>query len=64
MEKEELCLLLQDPEEYLYFAMGGGKTKGTGYFGWVAATVRDILVETKGYALGTKILMESLCTES
>eukprot|EP00957_Ditylum_brightwellii_P068411 5193514-Ditylum_brightwellii.AAC.1 len=37
---------------------------GIGYYGWVIATVCDILIEVKGHAPGPKKLMESLRTES
>eukprot|EP00957_Ditylum_brightwellii_P155474 11834619-Ditylum_brightwellii.AAC.1 len=37
---------------------------GIGYYGWVVATVCNILTEAKGHATGPKYPMESLRTES
>eukprot|EP00957_Ditylum_brightwellii_P110346 8416277-Ditylum_brightwellii.AAC.1 len=63
LDEIDLCEALQSGEQ-LFFVTNGGATDGTGYFGWVAATVCSTLVEAKGHALGAAHLMESLRTES
>eukprot|EP00957_Ditylum_brightwellii_P045234 3429019-Ditylum_brightwellii.AAC.1 len=62
-DEEEICLILQN-NKTVYVVTDRGKTTGIGYYGWVIATVCDILIKPKEHAPGPKKLMESLRTES
>eukprot|EP00957_Ditylum_brightwellii_P169399 12893232-Ditylum_brightwellii.AAC.1 len=63
MDEEELILLIMEANT-LYLVTDGGVKEKVGYFGWVIATVMDILCKAKGHTPGPLKLMESLRTEN
>eukprot|EP00957_Ditylum_brightwellii_P168857 12852570-Ditylum_brightwellii.AAC.1 len=63
IDEEDLQILLEENTP-IYLATDGGVKDNIGYYGWVIASVIEIVSEAKGYAPGPLKQMESLRAES
>ena len=63
LDKEDLRRLLEENTP-IYLVTDGGVKDNIGYYGWVIATVIEIVCKVKGHAPGPLKQMESLIAES